>query len=130
MSQMCTKLTVHNICSFQNRKLALQNWEIPEINAFLLLSDQLCISGPLSEELHCSICLDLFSDPVTTPCGHNFCKTCLDMFWDSCEKCTCPYCKETFDKCPDLRCNTALREIVQLFEKNTGKYICISKAFL
>uniref|UniRef100_A0A8C2H9P2 Zgc:153151 n=1 Tax=Cyprinus carpio TaxID=7962 RepID=A0A8C2H9P2_CYPCA len=83
-------------------------------------TDQLCISGPLSEELHCSICLDLFSDPVTTPCGHNFCKTCLDMFWDSCEKCTCPYCKETFDKCPDLRCNTALREIVQLFEKNTG----------
>uniref|UniRef100_A0A8C2GQQ8 Si:dkey-183c6.9 n=1 Tax=Cyprinus carpio TaxID=7962 RepID=A0A8C2GQQ8_CYPCA len=49
-------------------------------------------------ELHCSICLDLFSDPVTTPCGHNFCKTCLDMFWDNCKKCTCPYCKETFDK--------------------------------
>uniref|UniRef100_A0A672RZ15 E3 ubiquitin/ISG15 ligase TRIM25-like n=1 Tax=Sinocyclocheilus grahami TaxID=75366 RepID=A0A672RZ15_SINGR len=81
---------------------------------------QLCESGPLSEELHCSICLDLFSDPVTTPCGHNFCKTCVEMFWDISQKCTCPFCKETFNKCPDLRCNTALREIVQLFEKNTG----------
>ncbi|KAF4111307.1 hypothetical protein G5714_008338 [Onychostoma macrolepis] len=81
---------------------------------------QLCVSGPLSEELHCSICLDIFSDPVTTPCGHNFCKICLEMFWDNSQKCICPFCKETFNKRPDLRCNTVLREIVQLFEKNTG----------
>ncbi|XP_050971582.1 E3 ubiquitin/ISG15 ligase TRIM25 isoform X2 [Labeo rohita] len=79
-----------------------------------------CTSGPLSEELQCSICLDVFNDPVTTPCGHNFCKVCLEMFWDNSQNCTCPFCKETFSKCPDLRCNTALKEIVQLFEKNTG----------
>ncbi|XP_073692388.1 uncharacterized protein [Garra rufa] len=79
-----------------------------------------CTSGPLSEELQCSICLDVFDNPVTTPCGHNFCKTCLEMFWDIRQSCTCPFCKETFNKYPDLRCNTALKAIVQLFEKNTG----------
>ncbi|KAK7170742.1 hypothetical protein R3I94_000827 [Phoxinus phoxinus] len=81
---------------------------------------QLCASGLLSEELQCSICLDIFNDPVTTSCGHNFCKTCLEKCWDNSQVCTCPYCKETFNKCPDLKCNTALREIVRLFEKNTG----------
>ncbi|XP_052418327.1 E3 ubiquitin-protein ligase TRIM39 isoform X1 [Carassius gibelio] len=42
------------------------------------------------------------------------------MFWDSSQKCICPFCKETFDEYPRLRCNTALRVIVQLFEKSTG----------
>lgn len=95
------------------------------MNTFLFLSGLFCTSGPLSEELQCSICLDVFNDPVTTPCGHNFCKVCLEMFWDNSQNCTCPFCKETFSKCPDLRCNTALKEIVQLFEKNTGIFLCM-----
>ncbi|CAL8384634.1 unnamed protein product [Arctogadus glacialis] len=27
------------------------------------------------ENFLCSICLDVFSSPVSTPCGHNFCRT-------------------------------------------------------
>ncbi|XP_016315005.1 zinc finger protein RFP-like [Sinocyclocheilus anshuiensis] len=55
-------------------------------------------SGPLAEELQCSVCLEVFTDPVSTPCGHNFCKSCLNQCWDNSQKCYCPFCKETFSK--------------------------------
>ncbi|XP_073795613.1 bloodthirsty-related gene family, member 31 isoform X1 [Danio rerio] len=67
----------------------------------------------LNEELQCSICLDVFTDPVTTPCGHNFCRTCLDQYWTNTHTCCCPICKEKFSKQPDLKVNIALREVVE-----------------
>ncbi|XP_073678159.1 E3 ubiquitin-protein ligase TRIM39-like [Garra rufa] len=76
-------------------------------------------SGPLTEELQCSICLDVFTDPVSTPCGHNFCKTCLNKCWDNSQTCNCPYCKETFKQRPDLKINTTLREIVDHYKKKS-----------
>ncbi|XP_051947096.1 E3 ubiquitin-protein ligase TRIM39-like [Xyrauchen texanus] len=82
-------------------------------------------SSALNEELQCSICLDVFTDPVTTPCGHNFCKTCLNDCWKNAQDCNCPLCKETFSKRPDLEINTTLREVVQHFKEkqklNLGK---------
>ncbi|XP_018981130.1 E3 ubiquitin-protein ligase TRIM39-like isoform X1 [Cyprinus carpio] len=74
-------------------------------------------SGPLAEELQCSVCLDVFTDPVSTPCGHNFCKSCLNQFWDNSQECKCPLCKDTFSKRPNLKINTALRQLVQLFQE-------------
>ncbi|XP_016333419.1 E3 ubiquitin-protein ligase TRIM39-like [Sinocyclocheilus anshuiensis] len=72
-----------------------------------------------SSELKCSICLDVFTDPVSTPCGHNFCKTCLNKCWDNSQTCSCPYCKETFKQRPDLKINTTLREIVDHYKKKS-----------
>ncbi|KAL1277774.1 hypothetical protein QQF64_024447 [Cirrhinus molitorella] len=77
-------------------------------------------SGPLTEELQCSVCLDVFTNPVTIPCGHNFCKSCLNQCWDKSKDCYCPYCKETFSKRPDLKINTALRQVVQHFKEKSG----------
>ncbi|CAM4674677.1 unnamed protein product [Leuciscus chuanchicus] len=75
-------------------------------------------SGPsLNEELQCSICLEVFTDPVTTPCGHNFCRTCLIKCWTNTKTCFCPLCKEKFSKRPDLKINTTLREVVQHFKE-------------
>ncbi|XP_059353746.1 E3 ubiquitin-protein ligase TRIM39-like isoform X2 [Carassius carassius] len=73
----------------------------------------------LSEEIQCSICLDVFTDPVTTPCGHNFCKICLNKCWDNSQTCSCPYCKETFKQRPDLKINTTLRELVDHCKKKS-----------
>ncbi|XP_043101399.1 E3 ubiquitin-protein ligase TRIM39-like [Puntigrus tetrazona] len=77
-------------------------------------------SGLLAEELQCSVCLDVFTDPVSTPCGHNFCKSCLNRCWENSQECKCPFCKETFSKRPDLKINAALREVVQLFQKKSS----------
>ncbi|CDQ76229.1 unnamed protein product [Oncorhynchus mykiss] len=54
------------------------------------------------EQLQCSICLDVFAEPVTTPCGHNFCKACIRGYWDSTDVCMCPTCKNTAAQVKEL----------------------------
>ncbi|XP_043093227.1 E3 ubiquitin-protein ligase TRIM39-like [Puntigrus tetrazona] len=75
--------------------------------------------GPLTDTLQCSICLEVFTDPVSTPCGHNFCKTCLNKCWDNSQTCICPYCKETFKQKPDLKTNTTLRELADHYKQKS-----------
>ncbi|XP_047434148.1 zinc-binding protein A33-like [Mugil cephalus] len=67
------------------------------------------------DQFLCSICLDLFTDPVTTSCGHNFCKHCITQHWDHNVTFQCPLCKEIFDTRPQLKINTFIREIVAEF---------------
>nr|XP_021333051.1 bloodthirsty-related gene family, member 6 isoform X1 [Danio rerio] len=73
--------------------------------------------SPLFEELQCSVCLDVFTDPVSTPCGHNFCKSCLNSSWENSQVCSCPLCRERFSDRPDLKINTGLRQLGQLFKE-------------
>ncbi|XP_033933373.1 zinc finger protein RFP-like [Pseudochaenichthys georgianus] len=63
------------------------------------------------DQFLCSICLDVFTDPVTIPCGHNFCKACISEHWDVDVQCQCPNCKEVFDRRPELRVNTFISEM-------------------
>ncbi|XP_045064806.1 E3 ubiquitin-protein ligase TRIM39-like [Coregonus clupeaformis] len=75
-------------------------------------------SSLLSEEQFlCSICLDVFTEPISTPCGHNFCKDCIIKYWDSNDLCQCPMCKEKFYRRPELRINTFISEMVAQFRK-------------
>ncbi|XP_014882539.1 E3 ubiquitin-protein ligase TRIM62-like [Poecilia latipinna] len=67
------------------------------------------------DQFLCSICLDLFTDPVTTSCGHNFCKTCITQHWDVNKNCQCPNCKKDFSAKPELEVNTLLSEMVDQF---------------
>ncbi|XP_045902249.1 E3 ubiquitin-protein ligase TRIM39-like [Micropterus dolomieu] len=66
----------------------------------------------------CSICLDVFTDPVSTPCGHNFCKNCIRQNWTVTVQCQCPMCKETFNPRPYLRVNTFISEMVAEFRRS------------
>ncbi|XP_056596734.1 centromere-associated protein E-like [Triplophysa dalaica] len=75
--------------------------------------------NPVTERLLCSICLEVFRDPVSTPCGHNFCKICLNTYWNNSEDYRCPNCKETFDQRPDFKINTTLREFVDEHKKKS-----------
>ncbi|KAM4615613.1 uncharacterized protein ACJ7VT_010698 [Polymixia lowei] len=76
-------------------------------------------SSLLSEEQFlCSICLDVFTNPVTTACGHNFCKTCITQHWDSNVLWRCPLCNEQFNRRPELRVNTFISEMAAQFTKS------------
>uniref|UniRef100_A0AAZ1XGA3 Uncharacterized protein n=2 Tax=Oreochromis aureus TaxID=47969 RepID=A0AAZ1XGA3_OREAU len=69
------------------------------------------------DQFLCSICLDVFTDPVSTPCGHNFCQTCISQHWDMNQRCQCPMCKETFYTRPQLKINTLFSEMVAQFRR-------------
>ncbi|XP_068584473.1 E3 ubiquitin-protein ligase TRIM39-like isoform X2 [Cebidichthys violaceus] len=63
------------------------------------------------DHFQCPICLKVFSDPVTTPCGHNFCKTCLSERWDKGDSCSCPMCHKRFHVRPEISTNVVIEEI-------------------
>uniref|UniRef100_A0A3P8PAI2 Tripartite motif containing 39 n=1 Tax=Astatotilapia calliptera TaxID=8154 RepID=A0A3P8PAI2_ASTCA len=63
------------------------------------------------DQFLCSVCLDVFTDPVSIPCGHNFCKNCITEYWDINKRCQCPMCNETFNTRPHLRVNTFISEV-------------------
>ncbi|KAK5901634.1 hypothetical protein CesoFtcFv8_006979 [Champsocephalus esox] len=66
----------------------------------------------------CSICLDVFTDPVSTPCGHNFCKACISQHWDRNVPSQCPNCKEVFNTRPELLVNTFISEMAAQFRRS------------
>ncbi|KAI3352614.1 hypothetical protein L3Q82_005552 [Scortum barcoo] len=68
------------------------------------------------DQFLCSICLDVFTDPVTTPCGHNFCKNCITEHWNTTDQCLCPICKEAFTKRSVLTVNTLFSEMAAQFK--------------
>ncbi|XP_040923320.1 E3 ubiquitin-protein ligase TRIM21-like [Toxotes jaculatrix] len=67
------------------------------------------------EQLLCPICLDTLNKPVSTPCGHNFCLSCLTSYWNNETVCQCPVCKETFERRPNLKVNTFISELASQF---------------
>ncbi|XP_022609343.1 E3 ubiquitin-protein ligase TRIM39-like [Seriola dumerili] len=76
-------------------------------------------SSFLSEDQFlCSVCLDVFIEPVSIPCGHNFCKTCITKHWEGKNQCHCPLCNKKFNKGLKLCVNTGFREVVQNFKKH------------
>ena len=41
----------------------------------------------VDEEFQCAICWQLMYKPVTTPCGHTFCKKCLEQALEQKRQC-------------------------------------------
>ncbi|KAM4698394.1 E3 ubiquitin/ISG15 ligase TRIM25-like [Rhinophrynus dorsalis] len=75
-------------------------------------------SADLREELNCSICLSIYTDPVTLQCGHNFCQDCIVSVLDTQEGSgvySCPECRAEYQQRPALQRNMKLCNIVERF---------------
>ncbi|XP_034532846.1 tripartite motif-containing protein 35-like [Notolabrus celidotus] len=60
-------------------------------------------------DYYCSICKDIFKDPVVLTCSHNFCKDCLKRRWSRTVMNLCPLCKKISHKDPPR--NWALKNL-------------------
>ncbi|XP_043976671.1 tripartite motif-containing protein 59 isoform X2 [Gambusia affinis] len=86
----------------------------------------------LEEDLTCSVCYSLFSDPRVLPCSHTFCKNCLEnllqvstnySIWRPLRlPIKCPHCRSVVELPPSgvdaLPSNVSLRAIVEKYQRD------------
>ncbi|XP_035391070.1 tripartite motif-containing protein 35-like [Electrophorus electricus] len=67
----------------------------------------------LEENLRCSICLEIFKDPVVLTCSHSFCRICIERTWNQKEIKECPMCRKKIKH--SLINNLVLKETCETF---------------
>uniref|UniRef100_A0A8C5CIR1 Uncharacterized protein n=1 Tax=Gadus morhua TaxID=8049 RepID=A0A8C5CIR1_GADMO len=68
---------------------------------------------PLKHILTCSVCTEIFKDPVSLGCHHSFCSSCLQDFWAQAKNKNCPVCKRKNSK--DLEVNFSMKELAESY---------------
>ncbi|XP_025026723.1 zinc finger protein RFP-like [Python bivittatus] len=75
------------------------------------------ISEYLLEAVTCALCLNVFSEPVTLSCSHNFCSACIQKSWAGAQSnVRCPQCQQSFASVA-LRPNGQLESVSWLIKQ-------------
>ncbi|XP_027881692.1 nuclear factor 7, brain-like [Xiphophorus couchianus] len=85
------------------------------------------MASKLEEDLCCSVCYNIFKDPVLLSCSHSFCKECLKNWWREKPVRECPVCKAILFT-SDPPCNLALKNLCESFlqqrEQRASEDLC------
>lgn len=65
----------------------------------------------VDEDLSCSICFEVFREPVTISCGHTFCRLCLRRCLRTKEE--CPECRLPQKRDTKFSTNTATQKVIE-----------------
>ncbi|XP_035511978.1 E3 ubiquitin/ISG15 ligase TRIM25-like [Morone saxatilis] len=80
----------------------------------------------LAYELSCPICLQLYSDPVVLPCGHNYCRACIwksdGAYKNDHTLPRCPECRKEYQGVETLQKNFKLNCIIEGFRATAPQF--------
>ncbi|KAI3180316.1 hypothetical protein DTO046C5_1552 [Penicillium roqueforti] len=82
--------------------------EVQDLIHFQKLRDSLCA------ELDCQVCYALLLDPMTTPCGHTFCRKCVARVLNHTD--LCPICRRKLGIPNDLQSEPINQPVARLVE--------------
>ncbi|XP_033988863.1 tripartite motif-containing protein 35-like [Trematomus bernacchii] len=77
------------------------------------------MASRLEEDLCCTVCHDIFKDPVVLSCSHSFCRDCLQNWWTENVIKECPLCKRPSVYEPP--CNLVLKNLCESFLQERGQ---------
>ncbi|XP_037622291.1 nuclear factor 7, brain-like [Sebastes umbrosus] len=85
------------------------------------------MASRLEDDFCCSVCHDVFKDPVILSCSHSFCKVCLQSWWTEKHVQECPLCKRRSSKNilpPNLALKNACESFLQERAQRSSEALC------
>ncbi|XP_045551358.1 uncharacterized protein isoform X3 [Salmo salar] len=76
------------------------------------------------DHFRCSVCKEVLNEPVSIPCGHSFCRQCIETCWNNPVKkkvYDCPGCQRRYITCPVLFTNLTLDKVIQKLQQTGFK---------
>nr|XP_033490122.1 tripartite motif-containing protein 35-like [Epinephelus lanceolatus] len=70
------------------------------------------MASKLEKDFCCSVCQEVFNNPVVLSCSHSFCRDCLQRWWREKRTRECPLCNRRSSK-PDPPLNLVLRNLCE-----------------
>ncbi|XP_038841873.1 E3 ubiquitin/ISG15 ligase TRIM25-like [Salvelinus namaycush] len=88
------------------------DWSMDRPIMFGKDASELTASLLTEDHFRCSVCTEVLKEPVSIPCGHSYCRQCIETHWTQTGEYDCPQCKKRFRTRPDLT-NSALEKVIE-----------------
>ncbi|XP_073492016.1 uncharacterized protein [Aquarana catesbeiana] len=86
--------------------------------------DEGAAASNMTDALTCCVCMELYTDPVSLPCGHSYCMGCITRTWQNQHPgvASCPLCARTYPNRPELNKNWGLCQLVEAYRAQPGQH--------